>query len=130
MIHEISAIGDPYHLALDTAEVAAKPLREALPVTFNRLSGKAIADEQVDGQLVAAAGRIAHLATRARLEAMSNLRMRVSGYPGAEDDQIFSKVTTVIEEPARTNGENRYIIRFTSASPAAREHILSLVAAE
>ncbi|MGD8384102.1 MAG: adenylate/guanylate cyclase domain-containing protein [Lysobacterales bacterium] len=130
MIHEIGAIGDPYHLRLDTAEVEAKPLRAALPVTFNRLSGKAIADEQVDGQLVAAAGRIAHLATRATLEAMSNLRMRVSGYPGAESDQIFSKVTAVIEEPARTNGENRYIIRFTSASPAAREHILSMVAAE
>ncbi len=130
MIHEISAIGDPYHLRLDTAEVVARPLREALPVTFNRLSGKAIADEQVDGHLVAAAGRIAHLATRARLEAMSNLRMRVNGYPGAENDQIFSKVTTVIEEPARSNGKNRYIIRFTSASRAAREHILSLVAAE
>lgn len=130
MIHEITAIGEPYNLAIDTGEAAAQPLREALPVTFNRLTGKAIADEQVDGALVAAAGRVAHLATGATLETMSNLRMRMTGYPGAEDDQLFSKVTTVIEEPGGNNGQNRYIIQFTSASPAAREYILSLVAAD
>ena len=97
-------------------------LENELPVLFSRLTGKAIADELVDGVLTAAAEGIAHLATTTELAMLSNLRMKIPGYPGSEDDQTFSKVTGILEQQ---NGKNHYLITLTSTPFAAREYIRS-----
>ncbi len=119
-IHDIIGIGAPYNLALNTEEQKPQALSEEIPVLFSRLSGKAIADELVDGVLTAAAESIAHLATTAELAPLTNLRMKIPGYPGSEDDQTFSKVTSILAEE---NGRKHYVIRFTSTPFAAREYI-------
>jgi len=121
-IHDIVGIGAPYDLVLAAAEQQLQALDNELPVLFNRLTGKAIADEQVDGVLTAAAEGIAHLATTAELAMLTNLRMKIPGYAGSEDDQTFSKVTGILEEQ---NGMNRYVITLTSTPFAAREYIRS-----
>jgi len=123
-IHEITAIGAPYNLRLDEPEQILEPLRQELPLSFRRVTGKAIADESVDGFLTAANEGTAQLATLADLEVMTNLRMNIPGYPGAENDQIFSKVTASL---GRQNGKNQYIIKLTSATLEARRYINSLM---
>jgi len=121
-IHDIVGIGAPYNLALATDEQQVQSLSNELPVLFNLLTGKAIADELIDGVLVAAAEGIAHLATVAELSMLTNLRMKITGYPGSEDDQTFSKVTGILESK---NGKNHYVITLTSTPFAAREYIRS-----
>ena len=96
-IHDIVGIGAPYNLALAAHDIQPQALVNDLKVRFNRLTGKAIADELVEGKLTAAAEGIAHLATRDELSILTDLRMQIAGYPGAEDDQIFSKVTGILE---------------------------------
>ena len=121
-IHDIVGIGAPYDLVLAADEQQLQALENELPVLFNRLTGKAIADELVDGVLTAAAEGIAHLATTAELAMLTNLRMKIPGYPGSEDDQTFSKVTGILEQQ---NGRNYYVITLTSTPFAAREYIRS-----
>ena len=121
-IHDIVGIGAPYDLVLATTEQQLLVLENELPVLFNRLTGKAIADELVEGVLTAAAEGVAHLATTAELAMLANLRMRIPGYAGSEDDQTFSKVTGILEEQ---NGKNCYVITLTSTPFAAREYIRS-----
>jgi len=121
-IHDIVGIGAPYNLALAVDEQQVQELSNQLPVLFNLLTGKAIADELVDGVLIAAAEGIAHLATVAELAMLTNLRMKIPGYPGSEDDQTFSKVTGILEAK---NGKNHYVITLTSTPFAVREYIRS-----
>lgn len=123
-IHEITAIGAPYNLTLDNEEQILQPLVQELPVNYKLLSGKAIADEHMTGVLTAAAEGVASLSTAAELELLTNLRMILNGYAGAENDQVFSKVTEII---APQDGKNQYIIKFTSAPIGAREYIRSLL---
>jgi adenylate cyclase len=123
-IHEITGIGAPYNLQLEDVEQAVSPLQQEVPVSFRRLSGKAIADESVDGFLIAAAEGVAQLSTMAKLEILTDLRMNIPGYPGSENDQIFSKVTAIAD---RQNGQHQYIIRLTSAPLEARKYIHSMI---
>ena len=121
-IHEITGIGAPYNLMLEDHSQSLQALQQSLPVSFRRLSGKALADERADGFLVAAADGAAQLSTVAELSVLTNLRMNIPGYPGSEDDQIFSKVTAITD---RQNGQNQYIIKLTSAPLNARAYIRS-----
>jgi adenylate cyclase len=121
-IHDIVGIGPPYNLVLTADEQQVQALSTELPVLFNLLTGKAIADELLDGVLTAAAEGIAHLATVAELAMLTNLRMKIPGYPGSEDDQTFSKITGILEAK---NGKNHYVITLTSTPFAAREYIRS-----
>ena len=105
---------------LEDVEQVVQPLQQELPVSFRRLSGKAIADESVDGFLIAAAEGVARLSTAAELELLTDLRMNIPGYPGSENDQVFSKVTEITD---RKNGQIQYIIKLTSAPLRAREYI-------
>jgi len=123
-IHEITGIGAPYNLQLEDVEQAVSPLQQEMPVSFRRLSGKAIADEGVDGFLIAAAEGVAQLSTMEKLEILTDLRMNIPGYPGSENDQIFSKVTAITD---KHNGQNQYIIKLTSAPLEARKYIHSMI---
>lgn len=123
-IHEITSIGAPYDLRLEDSEQTLGRLHKVLPVSFQRVTGKAIADERMDGTLTAAAEGVAQLETTEEVEVMTNLRMQIPGYPGAGDDQVFSKVTAVA---GQQNGLNQYIIKLTSAPLEARRYIQSLV---
>ena len=123
-IHEITSIGAPYDLRLEDSEQTLGRLRKVLPVSFRRVTGKAIADEQMDGALTAAAEGVAQLETTEELEVMTNLRMQIPGYPGAENDQVFSKITAVA---GQQNGLSQYIIKLTSAPLEARRYIRSLI---
>ena len=123
-IHEITGIGAPYNVRLEVEEQTVQPLITPLLVSFDRLSGKAVAAEKVKGTITAAAEGIAHLHTSVDLEILTNLRMSISGYPGAENDQIFSKVTGIAADQSDTN---HYIIKLTSAPLSARSYIRSLM---
>jgi len=123
-IHEITGIGTPYNLTLEFTEQTLQTLDQEMPVNFKLLSGKAVADERVQGVLTAAAEGVAILQTAAQLELLTNLRMNFSGYPGAENDQIFSKVTEILETQ---DDQNQYIIKLTSTPTGARNHIRSLL---
>ena len=123
-IHEITGIGNPYELTLESDQQDLQPLEQALAVSFKLLSGKAVADKLVTGVLTDAAVGAAILSTSADLELLTNLRMQLSGYPGAENDQVFSKVTDVLE---KQNEHHRYLIKLTSAPIATRAYIRSLL---
>jgi len=123
-IHEITGIGAPYSLMLEDDEQTLHPLKQELPVSFNLLSGKAIADERVTGVLTAAAEGVAALTTAVEMDVLTNLRMTIPGYAGSENDQVFSKVTEIV---ARENGQRQYIIKLTSAPLDARKYIRSLM---
>ncbi len=124
-IHEITGIGAPYNLKLESDEQILQSLQQELPVSFQLLSGKAVADKLVAGVLTAAAEGIASLSTAVELELLTNLRMNLNGYPDAGNDQIFSKVTEILDQH---NGQNQYIITLTSAPIGARAYIRSLLA--
>lgn len=123
-IHEITAIGAPYDLRLEDKTQILSSLKRELPVSFSRVTGKAIADECEEGTLTAANAGVAKLSTNAELQVMNNLRMNIPGYPGSENDQIYSKVTSRVE---RQNGQNQYIIKLTSAPLEARKYIRNLM---
>lgn len=124
-IQEITGIGAPYNIELKSDHIEPKALVSHLPVFFNRLSGTAVANEVVEGYLLAAAEGIAHLATQADLKLLSNLRMRIPGYPGSEEDQTFSKVTAILDPH---NGHYHYVIKLTSTPLAVRRFLIAQIA--
>jgi len=123
-IHEITALGAPYDLRLKDSEQTLRNLNQALPVSFKRVTAKAIAEQSMEGAVTAAAEGVAQLETAEALELMTNLRMTIPGYPGAENDQIFGKITAV---EGQQDGRSRYIVKVTSAPLEARKYIRSLI---
>ncbi len=124
-IQEITGIGAPFNLQLKTSQIEPQALRRHLPVYFSRLSGTAVANETVEGFLLAAAEGVAHLATGVELDLLSNLRMRIPGYAGFEEDQTFSKVTAVLDGQ---NGRNHYVIKLTSTPLSVRRFLHTQIA--
>lgn len=124
-IQEITGIGAPYNIKLKPNQQEPKALLKNLPVFFSRLTGKAVANEAVEGYLLAAAEGIAHLATGADLKLLSNLRMHIPGYPGSEDDQTFSKVTAILDPH---KGHYHYVIKLTSTPLAVRKFLNTQIA--
>lgn len=124
-IQEVTGIGAPYNIELMPNQQEPKALLNNLPVFFSRLTGTAVANEAVEGYLLAAAEGIAHLATGADLKLLSNLRMHIPGYPGSEDDQTFSKVTAVLDSK---NGHYHYVIKLTSTPLAVRKFLDTQIA--
>jgi class 3 adenylate cyclase/CheY-like chemotaxis protein len=126
-IFEVTGIGAPYNLSLDVAQREMKPLAESLGITFNTLSGKAVADDSFEGQILEVTDSEAHLATGAELEQLTNLRFTIPDFPQSEIEQLFAKVTGSL---AAEDGQNHYRIKITSAAQSARQFIQSRVATE
>lgn len=121
-IFEVTGIGAPYNLSIESEHEDMHKLEEELFVSFNTLSGKAVADEIIKGHIIETSGNSARLATDGELEVLTNLRMTVPDFLDGENDQVFSKVT---HQLASDDDRNHYQINLTSASMAIREFIQS-----
>lgn len=121
-IFEVTGIGAPYNLSIESENEDMHKLEEELFVSFNTLSGKAVADEIIKGHIIETSGNSARLATDGELDVLTNLRMTVPDFLDGENDQVFSKVTHKL---ASDGDRNHYQINLTSASMAIREFIQS-----
>jgi class 3 adenylate cyclase len=121
-IFEVTGIGAPYHLSLESDVDSLVELDEELFVSFNTLSGKAVADEIIEGFIIETSENGARLATDGELDILTNLRMTVPGFLDGENDQVFAKVTHTLDSGG---GRNHYMINLTSASRAIRQFIHS-----
>jgi len=119
-IYEVVGIGAPYHLSLESAGMEMRALREELYISFNTLSGKAVADTLIEGYLVETGENSARLATEGRMDVLTNLRMTIPSFLDGENDQVFAKVTSALKGD---DGRNHYRITLTSASQAIRKFI-------
>jgi adenylate cyclase len=121
-IFEVTGIGAPYNLSIESENEDMHKLEDELFVSFNTLSGKAVADEIIEGYIIETSGNSATLVTSGELEILTNLRMTVPDFLEGENDQVFSKVTHIL---ASGDDRNHYQINLTSASMAIREFIQS-----
>ncbi|MFT5138962.1 MAG: adenylate cyclase [Rhodothermales bacterium] len=119
-IFEVTGIGAPYNLSMDFDDEEMLELAQELFVSFNTLSGKAVADEIIEGFITATVGNSATLATPYELDVLTNLRMTVPGFLESENDQVFAKVTHRLES---SSTRKYYRINLTSASQAIRQFI-------
>jgi len=124
-IFEVTGIGEPYRLSLERQEHKMQPLAEKLRIRMSTLTGKAVANEVFEGHLLEVADSHARLVTGAELEKLTNLRLTIPDFPQSEIEQLFAKVTGVLEPEAQ---EYHYHIKITSAARAARQFIQSRVA--
>ncbi|MDX1461011.1 MAG: adenylate/guanylate cyclase domain-containing protein [Xanthomonadales bacterium] len=126
-IHEIVAIGEPYNVQLQRTEAKLHALEKPLGLRMSTLSGKAVADEIIEAEIIAAGGRAALIRTGAELERLTNLRMVIPEFPPSLDEQLFAKV---IKNQGENEGQKTYRIQITSAAQAARKFIHSKIAKE
>jgi class 3 adenylate cyclase len=124
-IFEVTGIGAPYNLSIESEHEEMLALEEELYVSFNTLSGKAVADEIIEGYIVETSGNSARLVTEGALDVLTNLRMTIPDFLAAENDQVFAKVTHKL---AGDDERNHYQINLTSASMAVRQFIESRAA--
>ena len=123
-IFEVVGIGAPYNLKLETGQMDMQPLQEELYISFNTLSGKAVADKTIEGFIIKTSENSAELATDDELDVLTNLRMTIPSFLDDENDQVFAKVTHVLKAG---DSRNHYRINLTSASRAVRHFIQSRV---
>lgn len=121
-IFEVVGVGAPYHLSLDFGKAKMQPLHEELYISFNTLSGKAVADELIDGFIIEIDENSSRLATSHELEVLTNLRMSIPSFLDGENDQVFAKVTSVMDSE---DDRKHYRITLTSASRSIRKYIQS-----
>jgi len=125
-IFEVVGLGEPYNLSLIKDQQDMQALEEELFISFNTLSGKAVADEIIEGAIIETSGKSARLATVCELDVLTNLRMTIPSFLDGENDQVFAKVTGVLDGD---DTRHHYRINLTSASSAIRKFILSRVEA-
>ena len=82
--------------------------------------------EIIEGAIIEASEKSARLATAQELDILTNLRMTIPGFVDGENDQVFAKVTEVLDGD---DIRHHYRINLTSASSAIRKFILSRVVA-
>lgn len=123
-IFEVTGIGAPYNLSIESETEIMQALEEELFVSFSTLSGKAVADETLEGFITETSENSAKLATSGELDILTNLRMTIPDYREGENDQVFAKVTHFHENK---DNRNYYRINLTSASLAIRQFIQSQV---
>jgi class 3 adenylate cyclase len=121
-IFEVVGIGAPYNLTLDADKHEMQPLQKELYISFNTLSGKAVADESYEGFIIATSGTSARLATNSELDVLTNLRVTIPDFTEAENDQVFAKVTSRVDA---SDSRYHYRINLTSASRVIRQYIQS-----
>jgi len=125
-IFEVVGIGEPYNLRLIKDQQDMQALEEELFTSFNTLSGKAVADEILEGAIIETSEKSARMATSCELDVLTNLRMTIPSFLDGENDQVFAKVTEVLDGD---DIRHHYRINLTSASSAIRKFILSRVVA-
>lgn len=81
---ESFTVGTPYNLTQTIHDQAMQPLSEEMNLTFKTLSGTALADETIEGFIVAVCKNAVQLATVHEQNTLSNLRLTIPGFLGAD----------------------------------------------
>jgi adenylate cyclase len=118
VVHELVGLGAPHNISLTHPQDELVRLGTPIETTCWVLADKLIDTESFPAQVLALAGRGAHMAADARPAAMTNLRIRLLGDPEATASDIYAKVADIDDADPRC-----FFVRFTSLEPEMRARL-------
>jgi len=112
-IYEVGGIGTPYNLALEAKDPSLIALGRRGPLLYTALDGKDVGKDQLKGLVSRLSRKGAEIELEEPLELLTNIKMNLGDVP----EELASKdfYGKVIECTGKD--DQRYIVRFTSASP-------------
>jgi len=121
-IYEVGGIGAPYNLALEEKDPSLVALGRKVPLLYTALDGKDVGKDQLRGLVSCLSRKGAEIELEEPLEPLTNIKMNLGDVPeelGSKD--FYGKVMECTKKDA-----NRYIVRFTSASPEVAAYFQAL----
>ncbi len=121
-IYEVGGIGAPYNLALEEKDPSLVALGRRVPLLYTALDGKDVGKDQLRGLVSCLSKKGAEIELEEPLEPLTNIKMNLGDVHeelGSKD--FYGKVMECTKEDA-----NRYIVRFTSASPEVAAYFQAL----
>ncbi|MEL6939115.1 MAG: adenylate/guanylate cyclase domain-containing protein [Cyanobacteria bacterium J06598_1] len=132
-IHDVEAVGAPYHLVLSQEQVLFFPLQQPIAVLFSVLNGKHVDETLFSGQLVQLSekGALLHMMSvkESSLSALNNLKLnffeRSTSNVDCLSEDIYAKV---LEKSAAVNKIDpvAFHLRFTAKPPAIAAQLKQL----
>ena len=121
-IYEVGGIGVPYNLALEEKDPSLVALGRRVPLLYTALDGKDVGKDQLRGLVSCLSKKGAEIELEEPLEPLTNIKMNLGDVHeelGSKD--FYGKVMECTKKDA-----NRYIVRFTSASPEVAAYFQAL----
>ena len=121
-IYEVGGIGAPYNLALEEKDPSLVALGRRVPLLYTALDGKDVGKDQLRGLVSCLSKKGAEIELEEPLEPLTNIKMNLGDVHeelGSKD--FYGKVMECTKKDA-----NRYIVRFTSASPEVAAYFQAL----
>jgi adenylate cyclase len=122
VVFDLQGVGGRHSLYLPERREALVQLRQALPVTFTMIEGKQVQGAAFRGGLVRVSRTGAELKSEEPVEPLINLRIRLCGSDDGGGD-LYAKVV------GRGEGDDSFVVRFTSSSPETSRIIDDALAA-
>ncbi|HDZ91420.1 MAG TPA: adenylate/guanylate cyclase domain-containing protein [Deltaproteobacteria bacterium] len=121
-IYEVGGIGVPYNLALEEKEPSLVVLGRRVPLLYTLLDAKDVGKDQLKGLISRLSKKGAEVELKEPLKLLTNIKMNL----GEVSEELASKdfYGKVIEYTSED--QNRYIVRFTSASPEVSAYFQAL----
>jgi len=121
-IYEVGGIGAPYNLALEEKDPSLIALGRRVPLLYTALDGKDVGREQLNGLVSRLSKKGAEIELEEPLELLANIKMNLGDVPEElASKDFYGKVIQCIGKD-----EQRYIVRFTSASPEVAAYFQAL----
>jgi hypothetical protein len=118
----VGGIGAPYNLALEEKDPSLVTLGRRVPLLYTALDGKDVGKDQLRGLVSCLSKKGAEIELEEPLEPLTNIKMNLGDVHeelGSKD--FYGKVMECTKKDA-----NRYIVRFTSASPEVAAYFQAL----
>ena len=121
-IYEVGGIGAPYNLALEEKDPSLVALGRRVSLLYIALDGKDVGKDQLRGLVSCLSRKGAEIELEAPLEPLTNIKMNLGDVPEElASKNFYGKVMECTKKDA-----NRYIVRFTSASPEVAAYFQAL----
>ncbi len=117
-IYDITAIGSPFNLQLESKKHNRTSLTTPVPVYFRKLDGKHVSNDTFEGQITELDLETALFTTDTQLEVLNNLSINLAD-KSLNDLDIYAKVTAL--------QQNAYEIRFTSIPDKVKDFFVTVI---
>ncbi len=121
-IYEVGGIGAPYNLALEEKDPSLLALGRRVPLLYTALDGKDVGKDQLKGLVSCLSMKGAEIELEEPLELLTNIKMNLGDVP----EELASKDFYGKVIQCTGKDDQRYIVRFTSASPEVAAYFQAL----
>ena len=121
-IYEVGGIGAPYNLALEEKDPSVITLGRRVPLLYNALDGKDVGKDQLKGLVSRLSKKGVEIELEEPLELLTNIKMNLGDVP----EELASKYFYGKVIQCTGKDDQRYIVRFTSASPEVSAYFQAL----